>query len=85
MPKAEDLRRLLDSRYEWEHAEIELKPEKEKLYRLLFENAYREAAAFQATLSRHAFLDAIDVCYKKHRTARRKSEMGSVPPQQRGQ
>ena len=84
MPDAEDLRRLLDSRYEWEHAEIEAKPEKEKLYRTLFDAAYREASAVHVSLSKHAFLDAVDVYYKKFRTARRKSEMGSVPPEQRG-
>ncbi len=84
MPNAEDLRRLLESRYEWEHAEIEAKPEKEKLYRALFDAAFREASAQQTTLSRHSFLDAIDVFYKKFRAARRKSEMGSIPPEQRG-
>jgi len=84
MPSADDLRRLLESRYEWEHAEIESKPEKEKLYRTLFDAAYREASAVQAALSKHTFLDAMDVYYKKFRSARRKSEMGSIPPEQRG-
>ncbi len=78
------MRRLLDARYEWEHAEIEAKPERERIYLNLFDTAYREAAATQPTLSRHTFRDALDVFYKKHRAARRKAEMGSVPPDQRG-
>jgi len=75
----------LDSRYEWEHSEIESKPELEKIYRLHLDNVYREAATVKTSLSRHSFLDAVDFYYKKHRAAQRKSEMRSVPPQQRGE
>jgi len=82
-PDASSLTRLLNLRYEWEHSEIELKPEHEKLYRAHFDELYREAAAKRPSLSRHSFLDAIDVVYKKHRAARRKFEMGSIPPELR--
>jgi len=85
MPNADDLKKLLDARYEWEHSEIESKPEREKVYRQYFDNVYREAAAIKTSLSKHTFLDAIDFYYKKHRAARRKSEMGSVPPPHRGE
>ncbi len=60
MPNADDLRKLLDARYEWEHSEIESKPEREKIYRQWFVSAYTEAIAGKASLSRHTFLDAID-------------------------
>jgi galactokinase len=84
MPNAESLRKLLEARYEWEHSEIELKPEREKIYLLLFDEMYREVAAAKE-LSKHTFGDAIDYFYRSHRAARRKAEMGSVPPSQRGQ
>ena len=84
MPNANDLNKLLDLRYEWEHSEIEAKPEREKLYLAYFEAAYREAAAARPSLSKHTFLDAVDFVYKNHRAARRKAEMGTVPPPQRG-
>jgi len=84
MPDASALNKLLDARYEWEHSEIEFKPEREKFYRILLDAAYREAAAVRPSLSRHTFLDAIDVHYRKCRHTRRKTEMGSIPPEQRG-
>jgi len=84
MPTASDLHKLLDLRYEWEHSEIEAKPEREKLYRAHFEAAFREAAAVKPSLSKHTFLDAVDFVYKSHRATRRRAEMGTVPPPQRG-
>jgi hypothetical protein len=84
MPNADDLKKVLDLRYEWEHSEIETKPEREKLYLAHLDEAYREAAAVKPSLSKRTFIGAIDFMYKAHRQARRKSEMGSIPPYQRG-
>lgn len=60
MPDAEDLQRLLEARYEWEHADIETKPDREKVYDDLFNIALREAQAVRIDISRRTFMGAID-------------------------
>jgi hypothetical protein len=67
MPSADDLQRLLAARYDWEHADIEEKPEREKFYNELFGVAFRETVAVRPSTSRHTFRAALDVRYFKYR------------------
>jgi len=83
MPSAHDLQRLLAARYDWEHADLEDKPDREKLYEELFDVAYHEASAVRPQTSKHSFRDAIDKRYVTYRSDRRRKEMGSVPPEGR--
>jgi len=85
MPNADDLQRILAARFDWEHADLEDKPDREKFYRELFDAGFREASAARPLTSRHSFLDAIDKRYKLYRSERRRKEMGSVPPNARGE
>jgi hypothetical protein len=84
MPDAAELQRLLASRFDWEHAPIEDKPDREKLYNELFDVAYRESLATRPQTSKHTFRDAIDKRYRTYRADRRRREMGSIPPAVRG-